>query len=91
MITAVAFTCVSADGVTVSRVEFTPELKASLGLSGLGSLIKQPLDYAAIEKAEPAAIGSSSISTSYTRRPPAFSYRRLLLSETSRWTGLLIF
>jgi hypothetical protein len=50
MIAAVAFTCVSADGVTVSRVEFTPELKASLGLSGLGSLIKQPLDYAAIEK-----------------------------------------
>jgi hypothetical protein len=50
MITAVAFTCVSADGVTVSRVEFTPELKASLGLSGLGSLIKQPFDYAAIEK-----------------------------------------
>jgi hypothetical protein len=60
MITAVAFTCVSADGATVSRVEFTPELKATFGLSGLGSLIKQPLDYAAIEKAEPAAIGPAA-------------------------------
>ena len=44
MISAVAFACVSSDGVEVSGIEFTPELKASLGLSGLGSMIRKPLD-----------------------------------------------
>jgi hypothetical protein len=50
MITAVAFSCVSADGITVSGVELTPELKVSLGLDWLGSLIKRPFNYAAIEE-----------------------------------------
>jgi hypothetical protein len=44
MISAVAFACVSSDGVAVSGIEFTPELKGSLGLSALGSLIGRPLD-----------------------------------------------
>jgi hypothetical protein len=48
MISAVAFACVSSDGVAVSGIEFTPELKASLGLSALGSLIGRPLDEDAI-------------------------------------------
>ena len=47
MITAVAFSCVSADGITVSGA---PELKVSLGLDWLGSLIKRPFNYAAIEE-----------------------------------------
>jgi hypothetical protein len=50
MITAVAFSCVSADGITVSGVELTSELKVSLGLDWLGSLIKQPFNYAAVEE-----------------------------------------
>jgi len=49
MISAVAFACVSSDGVAISGLEFTPELKASLGLSGLGSMIRKPLDEGTVE------------------------------------------
>jgi hypothetical protein len=49
MIFAAAFACVSSDGVSVSGIEFTPELKACLGLSDLGSMITNPLDELEIE------------------------------------------
>ena len=55
MISAVAFACVSSDGVAVSGIEFTPELKASLGLSALGSLIGRPLNDDAIGTNTPSS------------------------------------
>jgi hypothetical protein len=53
MISAVAFACVSSDEVSISGIEFTPELKASLGLSHLGSMIRKPLDDDTIAASSP--------------------------------------
>jgi hypothetical protein len=87
MISVVAFACVSSEGVAVSGIEFTPELKASLGLSTLGSMIRKPLDDRAMPRTRTAAAPSSSIFSAYTWLLPALSSRRCRYGEIARWVG----
>jgi hypothetical protein len=57
MISTVAFACVSPDRLPVRRIEFTPELEASLGLSRLGALTQESLFDSAVEEGGPSSEG----------------------------------
>jgi hypothetical protein len=53
MVSAVAFACVRPEGIAMRGIEFTPEVKASLDVLGVGALGQKALNDGPIEKREP--------------------------------------
>jgi hypothetical protein len=87
MVATIAFACLRADGVAVRGVEFTPDRKpAFTSFASTQSAMSRSIAFRS-KKAEPAAMGSSNISTSYARRPPALSSRCLASSDILRRAG----
>jgi hypothetical protein len=53
MVSAVAFAYVRSEGIAMRGIEFTPEVKASLDVLGIGALGQKALNDGPIEKGQP--------------------------------------
>ena len=87
MVAAIAFACIRSDGMSVRRVEFTPEFKVCLPFLRFAGLGDEPLDTAPIEEDGAVRAGVEQHFASRTRRLRLLRSRRLFPSDMHRGAG----